>query len=489
MKFLILVNGAPYHRPFFRRVGDALKRMGHAVVYAVDSRYTEYLHPEDPLDGPVYMFSDYLERNFDRRTLPSGYEDCNVWRALFSDIDRAAFSKSHYRTRPGFYTSVAVNLLHFFHEIFEREGIDCLTYECVSNSFVHFAYDVAVKHGARFIGYQSSKIPGRTDISDDRYMQYRKTPRYYEEILSDRFKLPESTREFVRKYIADFEASVPDYMVQLEHLTKNPLEAYMDSSRAGRVWRSMNYLLAERDHHEYAYQIGNPILAFPQQVARQWYYSKKTEYLEKRYFQEPDFGENYFLYPIQFHPESSTSVNAMYFNGEFDNIRNISVSLPYGVTLYVRDHPHASGRQTIELYEEAGKLPNVKLIGTRVPGKTLVKHAKAVVTCSGSMGYEAIVLGVPSFVLGHTSYGYHPACRRITSWEQAFERFSEYREMKSTPAERAAFVSTYYATAIQGVYDLARTHADAAFASRVARLLVSEAERRDVPPMSHDEPE
>lgn len=486
MKFLLLINGAPYHRPFFRRVGDALREAGHSVVYAVDSRYTDYLYQDEELHGPTYYFSEYLEKNIDRRSLPPGYENCNVWRALFSDIDRFSYSSAHYRTRPGFYESVAANLLHFFDEIFEREKFDCITYECVSNSFVHFAYEVAEKFGAKFVGYLSSRIPKRTDIIDSRYMLYTKTPKYYQDVVSGSLKFSDGVLSEVRHYIDEFERSVPDYMIQLEYLLKNPLQAYVEFERFVKVFRSLRYFVAERKHHEFSYQVGNPIVAFPRQFQREVVRWAKVRYLRERFYKAPDFGDSYFLYPMQYHPESSTSVNAMYFVSELDNVRNISVSLPYGIKLYVRDHPHAAGRQPISFYEDVAKLPNVKMIGTAVAGKTLVKHAKAVVTCTSSMGYEAVVLGTPVYTLGQSAYAFHPSCRPLKSFDDAYSAFSQYRQLASSPAEREAFVLSYYASSIKGTYDLEKTFADRELIERVSRLLVAEASLSNDPPMSCD---
>ena len=488
MKYLVIINAAPYHRPFFRRVGQAIRDRGHEVVYAVDSHYSEYLHPDDTLEGPVYCFSDYLEKNYERRELPDGYEHCNVWRALFSDIDRASYSRAHYRRREGFYTSVAANLLHFYDEIFRAEQIDCVTYECVSNSFVHFAYAVSRRYGATFVGYLSSRIPQRIDIIDREYMLYSRTPQYYAELRSGAREAPPAARRAVSDYLANFERSVPDYMTQLAYLLENPLRAYADRERFGRWARSLAYFAREARRHEFSYQIGNPLVAFPQQFVRECARWAKVRYLGRRVYEPVDLSAKYFLYPLQYHPESSSSINALFHVGELDNVRNISVSMPFGVELWVRDHPHAAGRQPLAFYEEVGKLPNVRVIGTEVPGKVLVRHARAIVTCTSTMGFEGVVMGKPVFTLGESAYAFHPLCRRIDSFENAFELFAAYGDIRSTPEEREAFVLAYFLSTIRGSYDLARSYTDAALAARVARLVEGEAARDGRYPMEHDEP-
>ena len=488
MNVLLLVNAAPHHRPFFRRLGDSLRARGHGVVYALDSHYTDYLHPDDKLDGPVYCFSDYLERHIDRRDPPEGYEHTNVWRALFSDIDRASYSRAHYRSREGFYTSVAVNLLHFYDEIFRREKIECFSYECISNSFVHFAYEVARRYGTPFVGYLSSRIPQRIDIIDREYMLYSRTPQYYAELRSGQRTPTEPALRAVREYLGSFERSIPDYMSQLAYLLENPIRAYADKERFVRWARSLRYFAHEGSHHEFAYQIGHPLVAFPQQFVREVVRSAKVRYLAHSVYEKVDLTTKYFLYPLQYHPESSSSINATFHVGELDNVRNISLNMPFGIELWVRDHPHAAGRQPLSFYDEVAKLPNVRLVGTTVPGKTLVKHAQAVVTCTSTMGYEGVVMGKPVFTLGESAYAFHPSCRRIESFDTAFDLFSSYRDIRTTPEERDDFVLAYYLSTLRGSYDLARSFDDPALAPRVARLVEGEGLRAGRAPMEYDDP-
>ena len=46
---------------------------------------------------------------------------------------------------------------------------------------------------------------------------------------------------------------------------------------------------------------------------------------------------------MHFQPESSTSVNAMFYANQVETIQNLAFSLPLGTELYVKDHPNGIG--------------------------------------------------------------------------------------------------------------------------------------------------
>jgi len=72
--------------------------------------------------------------------------------------------------------------------------------------------------------------------------------------------------------------------------------------------------------------------------------------LVKRLYQAPVEGEQFLLYPMHFHPESSTSILAGTYLDEYEVIRNIAFSLPEGVRLYVKDHISAWGYPALDFY-------------------------------------------------------------------------------------------------------------------------------------------
>ncbi|HDV0741139.1 TPA: capsular biosynthesis protein, partial [Acinetobacter baumannii] len=114
--------------------------------------------------------------------------------------------------------------------------------------------------------------------------------------------------------------------------------------------------------------------------------------------------ERFYVYPIHFHPESSTSVLAPEYTNEYSNIVNIANNLPFGTYLYVKDHKSAKGVQSYEFYKKVSSLPNVRLVNFDVNIKRLILKSVGVITVNSTAGYEALLLGKPVYLLGRVFY-------------------------------------------------------------------------------------
>ena len=129
-------------------------------------------------------------------------------------------------------------------------------------------------------------------------------------------------------------------------------------------------------------------------------------------------NESFFLYPLHYHPESSTSVHARHYINELNTITNIAFNLPFGKLLYVKDHPSAAGNPKINFYTELKKIPNVRLINHEMNIKNLIKKSEGIITLTSTVGFEALMYNKPVYVFGDVFYEFHPLCRKIKSFEE-----------------------------------------------------------------------
>lgn len=472
MRILVLINAAPQHRPFYGAVGTLLSERGHEVHYALDSHYSDVLHAEeDPLPNAHY-FSDYLRANRERRTLPVELQGANLSLMMFSDVERFLFTRGQPTREPEWFHSVAANLAHFFVELFESHRFDSIVYENVSNAFIHVACEVALRRGARFVGFLPSRLPGRTDVLDRVWSRNSQTQKVFEEFLSGGREIDSETREFVSEYIENFEGKEPDYMTG--HSFEAPLlKRYFSSALPlKRMLRSMKYRLIHGDDARYAFQQANPYIGFPEQFAREALRQTKAYVLARSLYRaDVELNVPYFVYALQFHPESSTSVDSPAFLDEWHNIEGVSQNMPFGYTLYVKDHRHAAGRQSLEFYAKVAKLPNVQLVSPYYPPKKLMRKARAVVCTTSTMGFEALVLGRPVFVLGHPFYDFFPLCKRVISFDGAHALFVRHDEFSATPFEIECLVAAYFTTSEPGVLDLTRMFDDASKIQWIADIV------------------
>jgi hypothetical protein len=476
-RILILVNGAQEHRPFYARVGDALVADGHEVQYALDSHYTDVLHPDVPLGTRAHYFSDYLKEHYGRITPPTELEGANLWTAFFPDTDRMMYTRFMRRRDPLYYPSVVANLGHFFAELFDRYAFDAIVYENVSNAFSYMAYEVGTRRGARWIGFAQSRMPGRLDILDRAWARDSRLQNTFQRVRDGALEVTPEVRAYVDEYMANLDAKVPDYVAKPHPFSMGLFARYARRAPLERFTRAWKYALTDRDDWHYAFQVSDPIPTFPEQLAREAWRQTKARLLRgRRYRSDVDLGVPYFAYPLQFHPESSASVDGVAFNDEWNNIEQTARCLPFGVKLYVKDHKHAAGRQSLDFYDRVARIPNVELVDPNFDTKTLLRRSKAVVVSTSTMGFEALLLQRPVFVLGHPFYEFVPGCVRIDSFDRAFETFARHATLEVRRPDIEALLAAYYLCTEKGYLDVTKMYGDPTVTRWIADIVARKTE-------------
>jgi len=136
-------------------------------------------------------------------------------------------------------------------------------------------------------------------------------------------------------------------------------------------------------------------------------------------------GDNYFLYPIHLQPEASTLVLAQWYDNQLDTIKNISRALPLDRILYVKEHRSALGYNTLGLYREIKKLHNVRLIAPTENAYELIRNSQGVIVLSGTMGWEALMLNKPVYVLGEIFYQIIKGADPIRSFDELEKKLAD----------------------------------------------------------------
>jgi capsule polysaccharide modification protein KpsS len=104
----------------------------------------------------------------------------------------------------------------------------------------------------------------------------------------------------------------------------------------------------------------------------------------------------------------------------------ISTSLPNGVYLYVKEHPSYWFRDWHEgmgesrnrkYYDDIVALRNVKLIRHDYNSLEIVDHCSALVTITGTAGFEALFRGKPVMLFGEQVYSEFPGVFRVRTTE------------------------------------------------------------------------
>jgi hypothetical protein len=111
------------------------------------------------------------------------------------------------------------------------------------------------------------------------------------------------------------------------------------------------------------------------------------------------------FYGLHVQPENSIDVLGAYVSDQLKLIKDIRRALPFDTTLVVKEHPNFLGMKSPGFFRELRRLPNVRLIRHDVPTFDLYDRVDLVLTVSGTIAYEAGMLGIPAITFSPMFFG------------------------------------------------------------------------------------
>ena len=184
---------------------------------------------------------------------------------------------------------------------------------------------------------------------------------------------------------------------------------------------------------------------------RQWYKSRSTV---------PPAGMRYVLFPLHYQPEATT----LPLGGPFDDlgavISLLRAGIPDGWGIAVKEHPatFVPGRQGFlsrnrRMYEQWIASEGVVLVPHDSDTRSLLNGAEAVATVTGTVGWEALALGVPVMAFGAAWYRSGPGVHNVAE-------VSDVTDAVAHPCPPAPGELEQYASALidvaRPIYSLAR---------------------------------
>ncbi len=449
MNILIISNNAPEYYRFFNKLATALNQGGNEVCFAVDTHYSRELNKLDENGFRVYTFSDFWAEMdviaYKEAASQLKGTACNIMH--LPDYERAEAFKFNVKRDFEYYDRLLAALNCYFEKLYRKEKIDVVIYENVSNTFAYAAWYVARRMSVKYIGLYVSRLPGRFEIVDDPLGESRIYGDIFFKIRSNSIKVSDGVMKYTKKYLSEFDEIQPDYM-KFNDLASSSLLNYMTKSKIRKLFYAFKRVA---DDHNLSFGAGNPLLLAIEMFKRKMLRTVRSEFSIK-YFTEPKEGECYFLYPLHYHPESSTSVKSPFLIDELTVVRNLSMSLPYGMKLYVKDHPSAFGLQSIEFYKRVSRLPNVRLIHHQFNTRKLIKASAAVITQTSTVGYEALFYGKRVFLMGADAYEYHPNVVKMNDPALYFQQLSCWAEGSLADDQlNEDFVAAYFMGTYEGI--------------------------------------
>lgn len=453
MNILLLSNSAPNYHHFFKALVTRLAEDGASVFVAVDSSFSREENRLDDLAfASVNEFAAFFATHKTDREILARYSEFALNTALLSDFERAqVYGVWGDGADIDYFDRLKSALLAFFEEIFERHHIDIVLYENVSNSFSHFALFVAQKKGAAYHGLVGSRLPGRFQVTSDP-LSDDVVAKNFAAIQGGQLSVDSEVRKWSAAYIAGIADIVPDYM-KINGLDRLALVSrYFRRDRFDKIVSLLRHAFDSRTDN---FQIGNPPRThanlFLRNVGRRF-----RSGLVRAMYQKPVPGEQFLLYPMHFHPESSTSILAGAYLDEYEVIRNIAFSLPEGMRLYVKDHLSAWAFPSLDFYRRIRRLPNVRLLAPDEPTKQLIKESAAVITLTSTVGYEALLMKRRVFLYGQVFYDFHKGVTKVENPAALRGILIDTlaREVDWDDAYNGDFVCAYHAATLPGRLNL-----------------------------------
>ena len=124
-------------------------------------------------------------------------------------------------------------------------------------------------------------------------------------------------------------------------------------------------------------------------------------------------GRPFVLVALHKQPEASIDVIGRYYEDQYTNIVNVWRILPDDWLVLIKEHTNAIGDRDLGFYRRLTRLPNIHLVRENIDSHELIKRSQLVLTVSGTVAYEAALMGKPSLTLAPVFFNRFPNCRHV----------------------------------------------------------------------------
>ncbi|MGE3277297.1 MAG: hypothetical protein AB7O67_19455 [Vicinamibacterales bacterium] len=405
MTWAFLVNQAPFMMEFLGRLASRIVDDGGDVLVVANGKVSEHWKGRHfPREARRASKIDWLGGTRPRASAPPAHP----WSTLYPSLVRKQHVLRFDYPRARRWVD---DLGAFLADTLDRERPDVVVSEPPANLFTCMAAAICADRGIPYLGLMASRIEGHIDVYDRGY-----TSSLYAS-GADAAVAPDDAA-WADGWIDDLVEHRTQPAYQKYHRPVGPLRrATRYASRVGDAAGAWGHYLRHRGaywpaDYESEAAIRNELQRPWQSLASGWRARRQGKWLSPA----PPEGP-YVVFPLQVQPEASTSVQAPFFYDQVATITAIAQALPYPMRLAVKEHPSCRGERRSSFYRRLHRLPNVVVVSPACSTRTLLAGCQAVVTLTSTVGLEAALDGVPTFILGRVFYEHHPMCRRVASVE------------------------------------------------------------------------
>lgn len=442
--FLFLLSDAPGFCEFFPMVGAELQRQGHDVIYASDSNHVTFLARHFHPTLQIAELGDFATQRSETAFV--------INRGGLADWERVIhFFKPDAKAKAAF----KFNMLYasaFPARLHEKYAFDVVVSESPAGVYTAAFFDFCKQNGIAWVGFEASRISG--------YWEFPESDIAFE---ADESELMALVWDYVDR-TSGSKISAPSYMnaKSLVSLTNVSLAARLLGSKKLEEYKLV--LRSARAGNRTFF--GNLPTEKYFENFRRLLLRKARMMMAKAFRAEPaalpeQSGKTIF-YPLQFHPEASTSMAAAQFLDEYDLLFFLATQMDGDATLFVKDHPSMAGLRSAAQARAFAALPNVAFVEPSVKSVELIDRCDLTLALTSTAALEALMRGKPVVVLGDVFFNSHRNCRFARSKSEALEMIAEYfngawaAELEGIDDYNAAFLKSHLRGALRfelGFYD------------------------------------
>ncbi|MBW1697328.1 MAG: hypothetical protein JRH18_11635 [Deltaproteobacteria bacterium] len=127
----------------------------------------------------------------------------------------------------------------------------------------------------------------------------------------------------------------------------------------------------------------------------------------------PVAGEKYVFYPMHAPLESQVIVRGFPYRNEFELIKSIALSLPFGFKLYVKEHPGYEGWYSLREFKSLSSYPQICIVPASLNSHDLIRNAKLSIVINSTVWIEALLFNTPVLTLGSGFFSGFGVCHEV----------------------------------------------------------------------------
>lgn len=369
----------------------------------LSSKYKVFIYASSLEVSQRYILNEKVTVRYVNENEEFSLSNSLKYSELYADIDR--YSSLEYNFKSINLKRNYNILKSFFSKYLLIDNIKIVVYEPPSNSFSLICSNQCEKYKILYLGLFNSRIDGRTDIILGNSLNHSQQIQNKDSILRD-FNIYQN-KDFTKtlqEYIDNAGKSYPSYMNQTIWKLNSSLKQLFDI-----IFWSFKYPI-----HLFKNKIVNRPIDFTSINTHThgfYSYNRKIKALIKKTFNPIQYNKlqdlhdlKYFIFPLHYQPEASTSVWGNSWDNQYTIIHRIIISLPDDFVLVVKDHPAEFLYYHLDTYKKIHLNPKTFILGSEVNNYELIKKSQGVFTISSTFALEALVLNKKIGVFGNVFY-------------------------------------------------------------------------------------